>query len=239
MSRKGNIAAPPTPGPSSRAKLRKMLPMLFTGACTVVAAVIAVVGALLNEGTVADRGELRENVRLIQEAHGEVTSERRFAGWGLEGADLRGLDLGCSNLRPAAGAPVVLASMEYAQGCADFRFADLRRADMRHMELGGGRFAGADMRGAVLRNALLPMASFSDHTAGADLSGAVLDGANLQGADLSQAILADVSMEGVCWDESTRWPVGFEPPSSRCLVWFLPGTTEEMLSLTPRRVHEG
>lgn len=35
---------------------------------------------------------------------------------------------------------------------------------------------------------------------------------DLRGADLSGAVCSDVRLDGARWDDTTRWPAGFEPP---------------------------
>jgi uncharacterized protein YjbI with pentapeptide repeats len=48
----------------------------------------------------------------------------------------------------------------------------------------------------------------------ARLNVANLYGADLTGADLSGAYLTDAILEGITYDENTKWPAGFTPPPS-------------------------
>lgn len=62
--------------------------------------------------------------------------------------------------------------------------------------------AGADLSGLNLEGAPL---------AGASLAGATLKRANLRGADLQGADLEGADLEGASYDDSTRWPLNFDP----------------------------
>lgn len=109
-------------------------------------------------------------------------------GAGLYLAILEGADLQGANLRGAF------------LRRANLRAANLRNADFWGATLEGGRLQGADLRGANLLGAVLRRAR--------------LDGADLRGADLTVAKLEDAHLEGVVHDGSTRWPMGFAPPSA-------------------------
>ncbi len=77
--------------------------------------------------------------------------------------------------------------------------------DLIEAKLHGANLTGANLRVAKLNGAKLPAAKLN----GADLTGANLTGANLDFADLTDCIL-----EGITYDETTRWPDGFAPPPS-------------------------
>ena len=62
----------------------------------------------------------------------------------------------------------------------------------------------AHPRQAVLRDAIL----FE-----ADCTAADFRGADLRGADFTGAVLVDADVRGAIWDETTRSPDGFEPPT--------------------------
>lgn len=100
---------------------------------------------------------------------------------------------------------------------------------------GGRRFTGIDLSGADLADSVLQGLVFRSSTLAdaalrsADLSGTTLVGtslrqadlryANLTGAalyavDLTGAQLAAARLEGVRYDDATRWPSGFTPPAS-------------------------
>lgn len=105
---------------------------------------------------------------------------------------------------------------------------DLTGARLDRIDLGGRRLAGLDLSGASLRNAVLAGVDFTstrlDHAdlSGADLRGASLAavslletnlwGANLSGADLSSSRqLVMAGLRTARFDNSTRWPPGFDP----------------------------
>ncbi|MDC5507954.1 pentapeptide repeat-containing protein [Acinetobacter baumannii] len=106
-----------------------------------------------------------------------------------DGADLRGANLSCADLR---GADLSGANLS----CADLRGADLRGADLSGANLScadlrGANLSCADLRGANLRGADLSCADLR----GANLRGADLFGANLRGAKASPLIVY-----GLRWD---------------------------------------
>jgi uncharacterized protein YjbI with pentapeptide repeats len=96
-----------------------------------------------------------------------------------------------------AGANLLLASLVEAQ----LQGADLRGAFFTKARCFDADFRGADLRGADLRTAIL---------AGADFRGA-----DLRGADFERAK----------YDETTRWPEGFDPKKHGAMI---PDYDEEM-----------
>ena len=117
---------------------------------------------------------------------------------GMKGAraDLRGANLGCTNLSGAdlRGAILEGADLRFANlGCADLSGAnlrdanlwdaDLRDANLRFAILEGANLSGANLRDANLRGANLRYAILE----GADLRYTILEGANLRGAILEGA----------------------------------------------------
>ncbi|MFL7793211.1 MAG: pentapeptide repeat-containing protein [Anaerolineae bacterium] len=115
-----------------------------------------------------------------------------LAGAILAGKALLGTDLSGANLQGIDGQGVYLAKtnlvgVDLSEACLDG--INAVRADL----------SGVNLRGASLREAKLKWAKL----VGADLSGADLTGADLGGADLAQ----------VRYDECTRWPADFTPPS--------------------------
>jgi Pentapeptide repeats (8 copies) len=80
---------------------------------------------------------------------------------------------------------------------ADLRGAVLSCADLEGALLDQVNLAGARLRGANLRGV-----RFDD----VDLSGASLSGADLSGATLELA-----GLSGATYDETTKWPKGFQP----------------------------
>ncbi len=152
--------------------------------------------------------EQLENLRFVRDRSGR-DQFRPFAGLNLEGMNLSGLVL---------------------RG-ADLNNSDLSDADLSLADLGasaypprGTTFISAELCGADLHGAILTGAKLS----GANLSGAILTGANLSGVDIRGADLRDVqglsersfgeylsngqSADDLIYDDSTKWPTGFQPP---------------------------
>jgi len=131
-------------------------------------------------------------------------------GSSLRGANLRHAHLSGADLQEADlhGARTDLHSAKLIT--ANLRLAKLSDADLTDADLRGADLAGADLRGANFRNADLRDANL----AGADLRLAVLS-ADLRGAvfaaDFRPARLDGAGLAGARWDETTRWPQGFEP----------------------------
>jgi uncharacterized protein YjbI with pentapeptide repeats/endonuclease YncB( thermonuclease family) len=156
---------------------------------------------------------------------GKNFSNADLRGVRLDGAVLRATTLQGANLHRARLAGADLRDANLSGRNTNLRGADLRRAilvktdlggatlvdaDLRRANLDGARLAGADLRGADLRGAVL---------VGADLRLALLVDADLRGAILS-ADLRDAKLDGaalahVRWDDTTRWPEGFDPTTSR------------------------
>jgi len=89
----------------------------------------------------------------------------------LPNADLRGVNLGCSNIR-----------------CVDLTYANLAGADL----------SGANLTDAILTRANLTGADLSDaNLTGATLGWANLTGADLTGANLSETDLFEANLDGV------------------------------------------
>lgn len=86
-------------------------------------------------------------------------------------------------------------------GCTDLTGADLTGADLR----------GADLSSALLRKAKLRRADLRGaDLRSANLAGADLRAADLVGADLTGAVMG-MSVADARYDETTRWPEGFDP----------------------------
>jgi uncharacterized protein YjbI with pentapeptide repeats len=166
----------------------------------------------------------------------------------LRGADMRRTDLGAT----FAHADLRGANLQHAEITGDFRDADLRGADMRYAiwrrdaRFEGARFEGADLRGATLAGWTLRQ------TAAFVVSGILLcwiavaitnhfrDHAPISPWQVERTLLTiwvitlpssirspdlrRVNLEGVVWDDTTRWPWRFTPPTppgdngSRCGV---------------------
>ncbi len=117
----------------------------------------------------------------------------------LQGADLNNTDLVDANLINAKlsganlrnanliNANLINANLINANVCnSNLSGANLRNANLRNADLSGAGLSGADLQGTNLRNA--------------DLSGADLRGTNLLMANFFRA-----NLDGIRWDDLTRW----------------------------------
>jgi len=100
-----------------------------------------------------------------------------------------------------------------APECDVMPLADCRNVDLRGLDLYYANFQGANLAGANMSGMDLTGADFSDaNLMGANLIGATLDYSFFFNTNLTDAKLTRVSMDGIVWDETTIWPVGFVPP---------------------------
>jgi len=156
----------------------------------------------------------------------------------LQGADLQGADLQDANLQGTdlRSANIQEADLQHANlqnatlWDADLRYANLQGANLRDADFWDAYLQGADLRYANLQGANFQYANLQY----ADLQGADLRRVNLQGANLEDANLEDADLRGAnlrgavfqftsntisievdeaYWDESTKWPRGFTPPT--------------------------
>jgi len=97
----------------------------------------------------------------------------------------------------------------------DLRRKELRGCNLEYADLTEADLTDADLRGANLHGAYLTGTIFT----GANLAGSRLDEAMMMATDFTHAVLADVSMEGTIWDQSTTWPSGFVPRMSEVGLW--------------------
>ena len=79
--------------------------------------------------------------------------------------------------------------------------SNLARTFLGDATLVRSRLFFVDIRGAFLSDA--------------ELHGAEISLSNVSGADFSKADLGDVRFGGLCYDETTRWPESFSPPTGR------------------------
>ena len=122
----------------------------------------------------------------LYDESGGVCADLSYAN--LDGANLRGANLGYANLD---GANLRGANLGYA----NLRGANLRGANLDGANLDGANLRGANLDGANLRGANLGYANLRGaNLRGANLDGANLDGANLDGANLGGAKSADLAM---------------------------------------------
>jgi hypothetical protein len=99
-------------------------------------------------------------------------------------------------------------------GMANFVGSKLHGAKLHRVNLANADFSGADLATAELCDASFAGAKLT----GANLTGSVLTGVNLTGADLTGTDLTGANLTGavvtgVHYDETTRWPQGFVPPT--------------------------
>jgi uncharacterized protein YjbI with pentapeptide repeats len=116
----------------------------------------------------------------------------------------------------------------YVKQRHDLHAIDLRQAKLDRLDLSGRSLDRVDLSGASLVGADLSGASLNDVLLrSSDLSGANLSGADLSGADLVEATLWKADLRGArmssChhlvmatvrlarYDDTTRWPPGFDP----------------------------
>ncbi len=101
---------------------------------------------------------------------------------------------------------------EYRNGRRDFQNVDLSGIDLTWAVLSDANFRGSNLQGAILNGATLHRVDFSGgvNLTFADLSRAEMTGANLIGANLEGANLEGISLRQVDFDETTRFPKGFQ-----------------------------
>lgn len=131
--------------------------------------------------------EVLENTRFVRQVVIDGSQTMPFSSLRLSGAQLSGLDLGCTGAEDDSG-----GGEGGGTGCAQFAGADLSEANLARTILAGANLTEANLTGARLFLADLTRADLT----GADLTGANLNGANLAGAILTSTILEDASLEG-------------------------------------------
>lgn len=108
--------------------------------------------------------------------------------------------------------PVDVILKKYAAGERNFREIDLSQCDLRSINLKGADLSYADLSEAILNNANLRGTDLSyANLSSANLTQADLRGTSLFGVDLRDAILKEVRLAGADYDETTRFPAGFDP----------------------------
>ncbi|WP_081290018.1 pentapeptide repeat-containing protein [Mycobacterium colombiense] len=149
--------------------------------------------------------------------------------WGssslLSGADLRGVSFNAPVNRvdfsdaDLTGATFTKSDFKGAR----FLSANLSKASLTYLDLQGAQLSFAKLMETDLYRADLRKAQL-DHAEllGADLDDAMLAGASmmyadLRGVDLSRTVLDGVRLEGVDYDDETKWPDGFTPAPK--LAW--------------------
>jgi uncharacterized protein YjbI with pentapeptide repeats len=146
---------------------------------------------------------------------GRKLTHARFDGADLSGAQLYFADLELASL-------VEVSARAADLGGSNLRLASVRNADLSGAKVDDCNLTSADLHGVNLTGASLEGSVLidSDLTA-ARLVDCDLRGAQLTGADLRSSQLSGALLEGVTYDETTRWPEGFEPspPSPPGPVW--------------------
>jgi uncharacterized protein YjbI with pentapeptide repeats len=139
----------------------------------------------------------------------------------LREADLTGANMWATDLAGADLSAAKLTGTTLAN--AHLTDADLALADLTDARLDSAILSGANLLGATLVNAHLDSADLDVANLQAanltraelifsNLKGADLSGANLTAANLSHADLSSADLRSTCYDDSTTWPDGFEPP---------------------------
>lgn len=121
----------------------------------------------------------------------------------LSQANLQGASLGWADLRKSVLRDANLREANLMG--ATLKYADLTGADLTDAVLNGASMQYANLSGATLVKADLNWAELNGATLiQTDLSQANLGWANLSGADLNEA-----NLQGVKYNEHTKWPEGF------------------------------
>ncbi|CAK1541068.1 unnamed protein product [Leptosia nina] len=123
----------------------------------------------------------KDIVRLI--INTQTTSELRFQGVNLAGADLNRLDLRHINFKYACLSRCNLSGANLSHCC-------LERADLSHANLEGAQLLGVKALCANMEGAILKGCNMEDPAG----SRAVMEGVNLKGADLEGSNMAGVNL---------------------------------------------
>lgn len=160
--------------------------------------------------TLADHQQRIENLRFVRErSSSDVDTSRPFRGLDLQEQNLSGLNLPKAEM---AGAQLDNADLRFIQlRGAQLHSADLRKANLTDSTLYKTEFIGARLQDARIKHSFAWKAKFQ----GADLSGTDFARTTLREADFTGAENLDkAKFRGSCWDRTTKWPDGFEPPPS-------------------------
>ena len=94
----------------------------------------------------------------------------------------------------------------------NLRRVDLQGADLTSYNLFKAILANTNLSGAILVSANLKAANLqSAKLDNANLTKALLNNANLVGAILTNAVLTDAILTNARYDNTTVWPIGFDP----------------------------
>lgn len=125
--------------------------------------------------------------------------------------DLSGIDFTGQSVLTFQGAGANFTNATLTRGSfieADLCGADFTGAEMTKFCARNADLTGAKLPGVVLKGGRLVGAKFVD----ADLSGADLTGADLCGTDFTGANLTGTVLAELVFDQTTKWPDGFEVP---------------------------
>lgn len=147
--------------------------------------------------------------RLLREMRLTALEKAELRGYNLAGADmwrakLRGVNLYSADLRKAG-------FIEADLGGATLAFANLSDSHLGKTNLRNSDLTGADMRRASFTSWKY---GHSDHDSdnasnldGANFTNAMLNQADLRNVDLRKIrSMAHADLEGIRWDETTKWP---------------------------------
>ncbi|GJD22934.1 pentapeptide repeat-containing protein [Rivularia sp. IAM M-261] len=135
-----------------------------------------------------------------------------LSGVNLKDANFYGADLSSANLSNAHLNGVNLSNAKF--GSTNFTNAHLNGADLSTRKLSTVKFSFANLSGANLNGADLQKTDLRS----ANLSGANLIRADLQETDLRSANLSGAKLQGLIYNEETKFPYGFLPTSQRMFL---------------------
>ncbi|MDY3555400.1 pentapeptide repeat-containing protein [Gemmata sp. JC717] len=159
-------------------------------------------------------GVLRTGREGVARWNGRSETARQMTRLGrgdYASCDLSGIDFSGQSVLSFRGARVNFAGAKLTRGSlieADLRGADFTGAEMTKFCARNADLTGAKLPGVVLKGGRLVGAKF----VGADLSDADLTGADLSGADFTDANLTGTVLAELVFDQTTKWPEGFEVP---------------------------
>ncbi|WP_178997029.1 pentapeptide repeat-containing protein [Paenarthrobacter nitroguajacolicus] len=159
----------------------------------------------------SDKEARQENLRFVRDRSGLEQTLRPFATLDLAGQSLAGLHLEEANFRDAD-----LSEVSAEQGVfssSQFKDANLSKANFFGAHMAGSELTKADLsKGRFyqtdLKNARLGFANVD----GADFVTANLSGADFRVENIDKAKLVGEANTTVCYDSTTKWPDGFQPP---------------------------
>jgi hypothetical protein len=133
----------------------------------------------------------------------------------LDGVRLDGVSLNQADLSAASLVGAVFGMVSSTRGLKGARFvrANLSEASLDFCPCQNADFTEATLRSSSFRSSNCQHARFI----GADLTAADLTGADLRGADLTGTDLRKAVTASCLFDDETKWPKAFRPPSTA--VW--------------------